>query len=129
MCVDIMLSLLTLHFLMSLAHLHFSAEELLLYPRCVSVRVRVSVHMQNVRAKVKVLEFKNLFYSCILTSFIILIRPLTTKTYDRCASGDCGTSGFNTIYAFDNPLQIITPWWVEVGQATDLQGGGGGGWG
>ena len=51
-----------------LARLHFSAEELLLYPRCqrrrpchvgvrVRVRVGVGVHMQNVRANVKVLEF------------------------------------------------------------------------
>ena len=39
-----------------LARLHFSAEELLLYPD-VGVRVGVSVHMQNVRANVKVLEF------------------------------------------------------------------------
>ena len=39
-----------------LARLHFSAEELLLYP---GVRVGVRVRMQNVRANVKVLEFKS----------------------------------------------------------------------
>ena len=27
------------------------------------------------------------------TLLIILIKPLTTKAYDRRASGDCGTSG------------------------------------
>ena len=34
------------------------------------------------------------FFSCILTLFIILIKPLRSKAYDRRASGDCGTSGF-----------------------------------
>ena len=43
---------------------------------------------------VKVLEFKSFcIFSCILTLLIILIKPLTTKAYDRRASGDCGTSG------------------------------------
>ena len=50
-----------------LARLHFSAEELLLYPRqrcvgvsvhvIVSVRVGVGVRMQNDRANVKVMKF------------------------------------------------------------------------
>ena len=68
-----------------LARLHFSAEELLLYPPPpppVSVRVHVSVgvRMQNVRANVKVLEFKSFcIFSCILSFLIILIKPLTTK--------------------------------------------------
>ena len=70
----------------------------------VSVRVGVSVgvRMQNVRANVKVLEFKSFcIFSCILTLLIILIKPLTTKAYDRRASGDCGTSGFCTNYLID----------------------------
>ena len=58
--------------------------------------------MQNVRANVKVLEFKSFcFFSCILSLLIILIKPLTTKAYDRRASGDCGTSGF------PNPLYLL----------------------
>ena len=45
-----------------LSRLHFSAEEQLLYPGVgvsarVSVSDRVYVHMQNVRAHVKILEF------------------------------------------------------------------------
>ena len=55
--------------------------------------------MQNVRANVKVLEFQSLcIFSCILSLLIILIKPLTTKAYDRRASSDCGTSGH--IYIF-----------------------------
>ena len=50
--------------------------------------------MQNVRANVKVIEFQFLYiFSCILTLLIKLIKLLTTKDYDRRASGDCGTSG------------------------------------
>ena len=80
-----------------LARLHFSAEELLLYPG-VSVRVGVfvgvGVRMQNVRANVKVMKFQSLcISSCILILLIILIKPYTTKAHDRRASGDCGTSG------------------------------------
>ena len=49
-----------------------------------------------------VLEFKYFcIFSCILTLLIILIKPLTTKAYDRRASGDCGTSGFCTNYLID----------------------------
>ena len=60
----------------------------------VSVRVGVRVHMQNVRANVKVLKFHSFcIFSCILSLLIILIKPLTSKAYDRRASGDCGTSG------------------------------------
>ena len=63
----------------------------------VGVRVGVGVHMQNVRANVKVLEFKSFcIFSCILTLLVILIKPLTTKAYDRRASGDCGTSGLKS---------------------------------
>ena len=51
--------------------------------------------MQNVRANVKVMEFQFLYiFSCILTLLIILIKPLTTKAYDKRTSDDCGTSGF-----------------------------------
>ena len=51
--------------------------------------------MQNVRVNVKVLEFKSFWiFSCILNLLIILIKPLTTKAYDRRASGDYGTSGY-----------------------------------
>ena len=39
-----------------LACLHFTAEELLLHPR-VRIHVRDCIHMENVRANVKVLEF------------------------------------------------------------------------
>ena len=61
----------------------------------VGVGVGVGVHMQNVRANVKVFEFKSFcIFSCILTLLVILIKPLTTKAYDRRASGDCGTSGY-----------------------------------
>ena len=60
----------------------------------VHVGVSVRVRMQNVRANVKVLEFKSFcIFSFILSLLIILIKPLTTKAYDRRASGDCGTSG------------------------------------
>ena len=59
------------------------------YTPSVGVGARVGVRMQNVRANVKVLEFKSF---CIFS--FILIKPLTTKAYDRRASGDCGTSGY-----------------------------------
>ena len=63
----------------------------------VGVHVGVGVHMQNVRANVKVMEFQSLcIFSCILTLLIILIKPLTTKAHDRRASGDCGTSGMSS---------------------------------
>ena len=71
----------------------------------VSVGVSVGVRMQNVRANVKVLEFKSFcIFSCILTLLIILIKPLTTKAYDRRASGDCGTSG--SIYKYSRSTQV-----------------------
>ena len=74
-----------------LARQHFSAEELLLYP---SVGVGIGVHMRNVRANANVLEFKSFcIFSCTLTLLIVLIKPLTTKAYDSCASCDCGTFG------------------------------------
>ena len=58
------------------------------------VGVSVGVRMQNVRTNVKVMEFQSLFiFPYILTSLIILIKPLTTKAHYRRASGDCGTSG------------------------------------
>ena len=61
---------------------------------CYTPGVSVGVRMQNVRANVRVLEFKSFcIFSCILTLLIILIKALTTKAYDRGASGDCGTSG------------------------------------
>ena len=44
----------------------------------------VGVRMQNVRANVKVIEFQSLcIFSWILTLLVILIKPLTTKAYDR----------------------------------------------
>ena len=59
------------------------------YTPGVSVGVGVSVRMQNVRANVKVLEFKSFcIFSCILTLLIIPIKPLTSNAYDRRASGD-----------------------------------------
>ena len=61
---------------------------------CYTPGVGVGVRMQNVRANVKVLELKSFcIFSCILSLLIILIKPLTTKAYDRRTSGDCGTSG------------------------------------
>ena len=51
-----------------LARLHFSAEELLLYPG-VSIRVGIRVHIQNVRVNVKVLEYQSLWLFLLLVSF------------------------------------------------------------
>ena len=90
-----------------LAYLHFSAEELLLYPG-----ISIGVRMQNVRANVKVLEFKSFcIFSCILTVLTILIKPLTTKAYGRWVSGDCGTSGINSIcwwkFSSNTPYNVL----------------------
>ena len=73
-----------------LAHLHFSAEELLLYPRLPCRRPR---WRRRPRPHAKFQSFY--IFSCILSLLIILIKPLTTKAHDRRASGDCtcGTSG------------------------------------
>ena len=61
---------------------------------CYTPGVRVGVRMQNVRVNFKVLKFKSFgIFSYIVSLLIILIKPLTTKAYDRRASGDCGTSG------------------------------------
>ena len=69
----------------------------------------VSVGMQNVRANVKYLEFKSFcIFSCILTLLIILIKPLSIKAYDRCASGDCGTSGSMLSCAFFSVRIVFT---------------------
>ena len=77
---------------------------------CVNVGVRVGVCMQNVRANVKVLEFKSFcVFSCILSLLFILIKPLTTKAYDRRASGDCGTSGL-TSSPNSATFEIKTQW-------------------
>ena len=55
----------------------------------------IGVHMQNVGANVNVLKFQSFcIFSCILSLLTILIKPLTTKAYDRRAYGDCGTSGW-----------------------------------
>ena len=73
----------TRHFL---AHLHFSAEELLLYP---GVRVRVGVRMQHDRANAYVntsLGILVFLYFFLHVNFIILVKPLRSKTYDRRAS-------------------------------------------
>ena len=96
------------------------------YTPIVSVRVGVCVHMQNVRANVKVIEFQFLFiFSCIFTLLIILIKPITTKTYDRRSSGDCGTSGlsvclfvvtFNLCYNF----WMVREWDFIFGMHTPL---------
>ena len=63
--------------------------------------------MQNVRANVKVLEFKSFcIFSCILSLLIILIKHRTTKAHDRRASGDCGTSGIIvTRYLVDDVIK------------------------
>ena len=94
-----------------LARLHFSAEELLLYPRCRRQRPRP----KNVRVNVKVMEFQSLcIFSCILTLLIILIKPLTTKAHDRRASGDCGTSGSNFYNTQGSKLTLVR-WPVASG--------------
>ena len=63
---------------------------------CYTPRVSVGVCIQNVRANVKVFKLKPFCVSvCSLTLLIILIKPITTRAYDRHASGDCGTSGCN----------------------------------
>ena len=86
------------------------------------IRVRVSVHVQNVRANVKVMEFQSLcIFSCILTFLIILIKPLTIKPHDRRASGDCGTSGCG-----GSDPRIPVPWfsvWImkENTMATNFE--------
>ena len=52
---------------------------------CYTPGVSIGVRMQNVRAnvKLKVLEFKTFcIFSCILSLLIILIKPLTAKSYD-----------------------------------------------
>ena len=60
-----------------------------------SIFCNVSFSGQYIRENVKVLEFHSFcIFSCFLTLFIILIKPFTTKAYDRCASGDCGTSSY-----------------------------------
>ena len=61
-----------------LARLHFSAEELLLYPRRQRPRRRPACKMLG---QMLVLEFKSFcIFSCILSLLIILIKPLTTKS-------------------------------------------------
>ena len=70
--------------------------------------VAVSVHMLNVRANVKVFEFRFFCIFCFtLPLFIILIKPLTTKAYDSCASGDCGTSGYNAHFVVKKDKNLI----------------------
>ena len=65
--------------------------------------------MLNVRANVKVLEFKSFcIFSCILSLLIILKNSLTTKAYDRRASGDCGTSGELSNSTFFLSMRMIT---------------------
>ena len=60
---------------------------------CYTPSVRIYVSMQNVRANVKVLEFRSFcILSCILTLFIILIKPLTIKAYGSHTASDCGIS-------------------------------------
>ena len=66
-----------------LVHLHFSAEELLLYPP-------VSVSTYKMLGQM----LKSFcISSCILVLFIILMNSLTTKAHLRSASSDFGTSG------------------------------------
>ena len=64
----------------------------------VGVSVRVGVH-KMLGQMLKSWNFSlYVFFSCTLSLLIILIKPLSTKTYDRCASGDCGTSGLHKNY-------------------------------
>ena len=76
-------------------------------------------------------------FSCILTLlYIILIKLLSTKAYDRRASGDCGTSGSKWLQSASNQkvcvkggglFKII---WIVVYvfkcEGVDRGGGGGG---
>ena len=64
----------------------------------------------------KVLEFKSFcIFSCILIMLIILIKPLTTKAYDRRASGDCGTSGISQFLYARLQTGRIMVWWCPSG--------------
>ena len=86
------------------------AQKSFCYTPGVGVRVGISVHvhMQNVRANVKVMKFQSLcIFSCILTLVIILIKPRTTKAHHRRASGDCGTSGY--FYSNNDPTSPKGP--------------------
>ena len=58
--------------------------------------MKVRVNMKKVRSNVKVLNFDlSVSFLAFLTSFIIQIKPLTTKANGSHAFGDCGTSGYN----------------------------------
>ena len=53
----------------------------------VSVSIRVGIHIQNVRANVKVYEFQSFcISSCILAMFILLIKSLTTKAHPQACT-------------------------------------------
>ena len=96
----ICLSLLIVHlsFISFLAWLHFSAEELLLYPW--RPHPRPCPHYTCVRYTCKILGQMyfdhSLFFSCILTLFIVLTKPLATKAHNSRAYVDCGTFGAST---------------------------------
>ena len=54
------------------------------------------------------LSYKALYISTCsiaLSLLVILKKPLITKPYDGCASGDCGTSGF--VYNFRSLIIVI----------------------
>ena len=60
----------------------YTAQAVLFSTPALYTRVRVGIHMQNVRANVKVMEFESpCIFSCILTLLIILIEPFTTKAH------------------------------------------------
>ena len=53
-------------------------------------------------------------FSCILTLFIILIKPLQTKEYDSPTSGDCGTYGIGLIWHWEIFNAVFLLKWSEV---------------
>ena len=80
-----------------LARMHFSAEELLLYPRRQRPCLRRYPRWRPCKMLWQMLKSWNFslsvfFLAFLLCLYIILIKPLTTKAHDRRASGDCGTS-------------------------------------
>ena len=87
-----------IHSFSFLARLHFSAE------RAIAIR-SASASASTCKMLGQMLKSWNfslsVFFSCILTLLIILIKPLTTKAHDRRASGDCGTSGY--FYSNNDP--------------------------
>ena len=79
-----------------LARLHFSAEELLLYPRRQRRRPcrRPRPHAKMLGQMLKSWNLSlSVFFLHLNLAYHTNKAPLQQKAYDRRASGDCGTSG------------------------------------